>query len=105
MNNALVVGGTGPTGPHIVAGLLARGYETAVFHRGTHEVAELPDVEHIHADPHFPATIEQALANRSFDVVVATYGRIRHLAAAFAGRCRQFIAIGGVPVYQGYWVP
>ena len=42
---ALVVGGTGPTGPFIVNGLLERGYEVAIFHRGTHEVAEIP-----HAD-------------------------------------------------------
>ena len=35
---ALVVGGTGPTGPHIVNGLRARGHATAILHRGTHEI-------------------------------------------------------------------
>ena len=54
---ALVVGGTGPTGPYIVNGLLERGYEVAIFHRGTHEIPEIPpEVEHIHGDPHFLET-------------------------------------------------
>ncbi len=34
---ALVVGGTGPTGPYIVEGLLQRGYQVAILHRGEHE--------------------------------------------------------------------
>ena len=33
MTTALVVGGTGPTGPYIVNGLLKRGYEVTVLHR------------------------------------------------------------------------
>jgi hypothetical protein len=39
---ALVIGGTGPTGPFIVNGLRARGYATAILHRGTHEIDEIP---------------------------------------------------------------
>jgi len=35
--------------------------------------------------------------------VVAMYGRLKILAAAFAGRCEKFIGIGGVPVYAGYF--
>lgn len=105
MRTALVVGGTGPTGPHIVAGLVARGFETAIFHRGTHEVDDLPPVEHIHGDPHHPETIAEALGGREFDVVIAAYGRIRHLADSLAGRCDQFISIGGIPAYRGYWEP
>jgi nucleoside-diphosphate-sugar epimerase len=103
MTATLVVGGTGPTGPHVVTGLLERGHDVTVFHRGTHEVPELADVEHLHGDPHFRESIDEALAGRSFDTVLAMYGRIRHLAPALAGRCERFIAIGGVPVYQGYF--
>jgi nucleoside-diphosphate-sugar epimerase len=100
---ALVIGGTGPTGPHIVSGLLARGHEVTIFHRGTHELLALAEVEHIHGDPHFAESIEEGLAGREFDIVVAMYGRIRHLAPALAGRCDRFISIGGVPVYRGYF--
>ena len=38
MQTALVVGGTGPTGPFIVNGLRERGYRVTIFHRGTHEI-------------------------------------------------------------------
>ncbi|MFN0028199.1 MAG: epimerase [Acidimicrobiales bacterium] len=103
---ALVVGGTGPTGPFIVDGLLSRGFEVAIFHRGTHEIPEIgPDVEHIHGDPHFPETIADALGDRTFDLVVATYGRIRFLAQHFVGRTGRFVSVGGFPVYKGFFDP
>lgn len=100
---ALVIGGTGPTGPHVVSGLRSRGHDVTIFHRGTHELPALAEVEHIHGDPHFVESIEPALAGREFDMVVAMYGRIRHLAPALARRCDRFISIGGVPVYRGYF--
>ncbi len=106
MKTALVVGGTGPSGPFLVEGLQARGYAVTIFHRGTHEIPEIPaNVEHIHGDPHFRETFDEALGGRTFDVVIATYGRIRTIAEALVGKVGQFIAIGGVPVYRGYFVP
>ena len=102
MKTALVVGGTGPSGPFLVTGLQDRGYTVAIFHRGTHEIPEIPaDVEHIHGDPHFRETLDAAIAGRTFDVVIATYGRIRVIAEALEARLGQFIAIGGVPVISG----
>ena len=104
MMRALVIGGTGPTGPFIVNGLRQRGYKVTIFHRGTHEIPEIPDdVEHIHGDPHFAETIDVALSGRTFDLTVATYGRLRLLAAALAGRTGRFIGIGGYAAYRG-WV-
>ena len=103
---ALVVGGTGPTGPFIVEGLLERGYQVAILHRGTHELPETPpQVEHLHADPHFLETLEEALVGRSFDLVVATYGRLRHVAAACVGKTPRLIAVGGIAGYRGYSDP
>jgi nucleoside-diphosphate-sugar epimerase len=99
----LVVGGTGPTGPHLVHGLLGRGHDVTVLHRGTHERPELAHIEHIHADPHFRQSIDDAVAGRRFDMVVAMYGRLKVLAAAFAGRCARFVGVGGVPVYAGFF--
>ncbi|HEY2107574.1 MAG TPA: NAD-dependent epimerase/dehydratase family protein, partial [Candidatus Binataceae bacterium] len=101
---ALVVGGTGPTGPFLVNGLLQRGYAVTILHRGTHEIPEIgPEVEHIHADPHFRETLDEALAHRSFDLVLATYGRIRFVAEATVGKTGRFISIGGVPCYRGFY--
>ena len=50
MKTALVIGGTGPTGPFVVEGLLKRGYQL-VLHRGLHEVEYSQKIEHIHVDP------------------------------------------------------
>jgi nucleoside-diphosphate-sugar epimerase len=103
---ALVVGGTGPTGPYIVNGLLERGFDVAIFHRGTHEIDEIPPaVEHIHGDPHFLETIEESLEGRTFDLAIATYGRIRLLAQALQGKVGRFISVGGVAAYRGYLEP
>jgi len=106
MPNALIVGGTGPSGPFLANGLIARGFKVTIFHRGTHEIPEIvPEVEHIHGDPHFRETIESAVGGRTYDVVIATYGRIRFIAEAFAGKTPLFIAIGGVPSYRGFFDP
>ena len=92
---ALVVGGTGPSGPDVVHGLLHRGFETTIFHGGTHEVPLPDEVRHIHGDPHFPETIAEALGDSEFDVVIAQYGRLRHLTAYLSGRAGHVVAIGG----------
>jgi nucleoside-diphosphate-sugar epimerase len=92
---ALVIGGTGPTGPVVVNGLLDLGYDVTILHGGLHELAELPDtVPHIHADPHFAETLEAAISGRTFDLVVAQYGRLRVIVDVFAGRTGRLIAIG-----------
>lgn len=95
---ALVVGGTGPTGPLIVEGLVERGYDVTILHRGFHEVEFKYPIEHIHAEPHFKDDFVQALGGRSFDLVVAMYGRLRFVAEACAGHTSRFIAVGaGAP--------
>src|SRR3546814_162804 len=98
MATALVVGGTAATGVSIVAGLRERGYDVTIYHRGTHELPELDDLEHIHGDPHHRATIAADLGTRRWDVVVATYGRIRYLAEALANRTGHFVSVSGAPV-------
>ncbi len=101
--NALIVGGTGPTGPFLIKGLLERGYAVKILHRGTHEIPEIPaEVKHIHADPHFRETLDEALAREVFDLVIATYGRLRFVAEAVVGKTNRFIGIGGVSAYRGY---
>ena len=102
---ALLVGGSGPTGPHVAAGLAERGYAVTLLHRGTHELPELDAYEHIHADPHFRESLDEALAGRSYDVVVAAYGRLRVVADAVAGHCGSLVAVSGLPAYAGYHEP
>ena len=100
---ALVVGGTGPTGPHIVKGLLARGFRVSILHTGSHESEEIPpEVEHIHTDPSSRDAVEKALGGRRFDLAVVTYGRLRELASLLVGRVGRLLSVGGTPVYQGF---
>lgn len=103
---ALVVGGTGPTGPFVVEGLLQRGYQTTILHTGRHEVERISDrVEHIHTDPFDVRATAEALGDRDYDLAVVMYGRLRDLSQLLAGRCGRFISVGGVPVYRGYGRP
>jgi nucleoside-diphosphate-sugar epimerase len=103
---ALVIGGTGPTGPFLVNGLRARGYDVAIFHTGRHERPEIPpEVEHLHGDPFAPGALDAALGARRFEVCIVTYGRLRRLAEAMVGRCERFLSIGGVPAYRGFMNP
>jgi len=100
---ALVVGGTGPTGIWIVHGLVGRGYDVTILHRGQHERAETPaGVEHLHADPYDEQATTAALDGRTFDVTIAMYGRLRRLAEITKGRTGQFVSVGGVPALRGW---
>ena len=96
---ALVIGGTGPTGPYVVEGLLKRGYNVAILHRGLHEVEYSQQIEHIHADPFSPDALGN-LGSRKFDVVVSMYGRLRQIAEGMKGRTVRFLGVTG-PAYLG----
>jgi nucleoside-diphosphate-sugar epimerase len=102
----LVVGGTGPTGIWIVQGLVDRGYDVTILHRGTHEVSETPDVvTHLHHDPFDVDALRAALAGRTFELVVATYGRLRRVAEITKGLTERFVSVGGVPAHRGWMNP
>ncbi|MFN0092766.1 MAG: hypothetical protein ACKVWR_21230 [Acidimicrobiales bacterium] len=104
--SALVVGGTGPTGPHVVNGLCRRGYEVVILHTGNHEVDTIPaGLEHIHTDPFDAGALADALGDRTFDVAAIMYGRLREQAKLYAGRVGKLVSVGGVPVYRGYGTP
>lgn len=100
---ALIIGGTGPTGPFIVEGLVQRGYEPVILHRGSHEVDFVADYEHIHADPHFEDPVRDALGERQFDLVIASYGRLRILVDILAGHTERLITIGGTVYRRQEW--
>lgn len=101
---ALVIGGTGPSGPHVVAGLGARGYEVTILHRGTHESPAIgPEVEHVHTDVRSGAAVADALLGRRFDVGVVTYGRLRDVAPVLRGVVDRLVTVGGFPAFSGYW--
>jgi len=100
---ALMIGGTGATGPYIIDGLLKRDYEVTLLHRGMHE-ADLPaEVKHIHADPHWAEKLHEALEGKKFDLVVADYGRLRRIAEVIKGLTSRLISVGGaLAIYKGW---
>jgi nucleoside-diphosphate-sugar epimerase len=103
---ALVIGGTGPTGIWIVHGLVERGWDVTILHRGAHERTETPaSVTHLHHDPYDDTDLRQALDGQSFDLVVAMYGRLRAIAEVTAGRAGRFVSVGGVPAHRGWMNP
>lgn len=94
--SALVIGGTGPTGPLIVEGLVERGFAVTILHGGQHEYEfAVPGIHHIHEDPHFREPLERGLGDTTWDLVVAQYGRLRVVAEVLVGRTQRVVAIGG----------
>ena len=84
---ALVIDGTGPTGPSLVNGLLTQGFKTAILHTGRHEVDTIPpQVEHIHTNPFNIDKLATAVGGRTFDIVYSMYGRLRDIAPWFVGK-------------------
>ena len=104
--DALVIGGTGPTGHFIVNGLRERGYRVTILHTGSHEIPEIPDdVVHLHTNPWDEGCLREAFAARTYDLCVATYGRLRRIAELSVGRVGRFVSVGGVAAYRGFMSP
>jgi hypothetical protein len=69
-----------------------------MLHSGNHGLAEIPAaVEHIHTGPFSADAFRGAIGNRTFDLTIAAYGRLRRIAEIMAGRTGGFISIGGAP--------
>jgi nucleoside-diphosphate-sugar epimerase len=103
--SALLIGGTGPTGPPIALGLVARGYEVTVLHSGHHEIPEVAHLRHLHGDVFSEEGLRAVLGSETYDVAVASYGRLRSIAEVLVGRVGRIISIGGAPVYRGFFDP
>jgi nucleoside-diphosphate-sugar epimerase len=99
----LVIGGTGPTGGPLVHALVDAGHAVTLCNRGLHPSPDTPPaVRTTIADPYDEASLAAALGDRTWDVVVAMYGRLRRIAALTSGRCGHFVSVGGVPAYLGW---
>lgn len=103
--SALLIGGTGPTGPPIALGLEQRGFHVTLLHSGRHEVPEVGHLRHLHGDVFSEEGLRAALGQERFDVAIASYGRLRSVADVLSGRVGRIISIGGAPVYRGFFNP
>lgn len=102
---SLVVGGTGPSGVHIVNFLLEAGHDVTVFNSGRHDagIEFAGPVERIRGDARDDESVRSTIAapGRDWDIAVCTYGRLRMLATELAGKTRRLVGITGQPVYRG----
>jgi len=100
---ALVVGGTGPTGVHIVDFLLSADHEVTVFSSGAHDEGAhfAGPVQRIYGNARDEESVRATIGQREWDVAICTYGRLRMLADVLAGRTGRFVGITGQPVYRG----
>jgi nucleoside-diphosphate-sugar epimerase len=103
MPRILVIGGSGPTGPHIINGLTDDGHDVTMLHTGAHELDEVQHVPHLHGDVRSVEGLTEVVSGHEFDTVIATYGRLRAIAEVFAGRVDHLISVGGAPAYMGYF--
>lgn len=87
-------------------GLVDRGWDVSILHRGTHERDETPAVvKHLHHDPYDVNDLEAAFEGRTFDLIVAMYGRLRRIVEVTRGKTGQFVSVGGVPAIRGWMNP
>lgn len=97
----LVIGGSGPSGPFVVDGLLQDGHEVAVLNRGTRDTSYAGAVERVVADPHFADSLNGALTGRTFDAVVVMYGRLRLMPEALRNVTDRVVSVGGTAYRAG----
>jgi nucleoside-diphosphate-sugar epimerase len=111
MRSALVIGGSGPTGPFVVDGLLARGWRVTMLHSGTHKPQRAwymdGTVEVLLASAFDEADLARVLSGRCFELGVVMYGQLRTISRLFkdASTVQRLVAVGGVPVYRGFGTP
>lgn len=102
----LVIGGTHFIGLAAVEQLCAQGHEVAVFHRGTSNPEDLPQVEQIHGDRETLGEHLPAFKRFSPDVVLDTCASFEHqarlLVDVFRGLAGRAVVLSSVDVYRAY---
>jgi hypothetical protein len=81
----------------VVKGLLDRKCKVTILHTGKHEVKLPNSVEHLHGNVHLLDSLKETLGNRTYDIIIGMYGRLRYLAEVVKGKTNRFISIGGAP--------
>ena len=104
--NILILGGTGFIGPHQVNGALERGHEVTIFNRGRRAGIYGGRVEELigNRDPDVDDGLTVLEGSREWDVVIDNSGYVpRHVRASaelLNGRCRRYLYISTVAVYD-----
>ncbi|QKJ19025.1 SDR family oxidoreductase [Microbacterium hominis] len=104
MASILFLGGTGTISAACVRRAVERGHEVTVLNRGTARRAIPDSVRVLQADLRDPASVRDALGDRSFDVVCQFVAfapeHVRADVALFEGRCGQYVFISSASTYE-----
>jgi nucleoside-diphosphate-sugar epimerase len=101
----MVLGGTRFVGAAVVEELHANGHELLVVHRGEHEPADLPEVEHLHAQrqdlPHLRGPVEEfgpeaVVDNTAYSAADA------ETALAAIGDDTRLLVVSSMDVYRAF---
>ena len=101
----LFIGGTGIISSGCAPASIAEGHQLTILNRGATPTRPLPEgAEVVHADIRDPASVREALAGRSFDVVVDfvafTTEHVQTDLDLFAGNVGQYVFISSASAYQ-----
>ncbi|MEZ4387735.1 MAG: NAD-dependent epimerase/dehydratase family protein [Candidatus Krumholzibacteriia bacterium] len=111
----LVLGGTGQTGPHLVADLLDRGHTVTLFNRGRRSEDLFPDVECLVGDRQADSTeglaaLQQAVAaGRAWDVCIDIWPHIpkivENTAALLQSNVGRYMFVSSLSAYADHSQP
>lgn len=102
----LVLGGTGFLGPHEINYALARGHRVTMFNRGSNAGMYGDAVEELvgNRDSNIDGGLAVLAGDRTWDVVIDNSGyvprHVRDSAELLKGRCRRYIYVSTVAVYD-----
>jgi nucleoside-diphosphate-sugar epimerase len=104
--NILIIGGTGFIGPHVVHGLVAKGHNVALFHRGQ-TAPELPaSVIHIHGERQylddFASQFESFSPQVVLDMIAYTEDDARLVTQTFRDVAERLVCVSSMDVYRAY---
>jgi hypothetical protein len=51
---------------------------------------------------YWPEPLQEALKRKTFDVVVSTHGRLRHVAEAIKGHTQRPVSVEGEAIFKGW---
>jgi nucleoside-diphosphate-sugar epimerase len=101
----MVLGGTRFIGAAVVEELVAHGHELLVVHRGQHEPADLPDLDHLHADrqdlPHLRGPIDEFGPEAVVDNCAYSAADAETALAAVDGDTRLLV-VSSMDVYRAF---
>jgi nucleoside-diphosphate-sugar epimerase len=101
-----MLGGTKFTGPYTAAGLLERGHEVTVFHRGKSNNNIPPGVRHIHGDrqnlAEFAGTFRDLAPDVVVDMICFTEEDAQMLMQTFSGVASRVVVPSSEDVYRAY---